>query len=261
MTASDIGPTAGSDQEGFAHGQHHDHAHSHSHRHHVHSHEQREYASFEEANRHHFNETAHQYNDRPDAQKRAAMLGAAMLAAYKFDENMTTVMDFACGTGLISKHLAYSAKSVVGVDISQSMVDQYNRSVNNQGLSPDEMRAVCVGELRENEEQLNGMTFDVIVCASSYHHFTSIDEVTKALVSYLKPGGALLIADLVKDQTSHEVFPDNVHHIVAHKGGFSEEDMRSNFEKAGLKNFTFKIVGSAAHAGHPVSFFLASGDK
>ncbi|KAI5984005.1 hypothetical protein EDD15DRAFT_2312577 [Pisolithus albus] len=49
-------------------------------------------------------------------------------------------MDFACGTGLISRELAPHAKSIVGVDISQNMVDMYNLSVHNQGkISPDEL--------------------------------------------------------------------------------------------------------------------------
>ncbi|KAH7890065.1 S-adenosyl-L-methionine-dependent methyltransferase [Phlebopus sp. FC_14] len=217
--------------------------------------------TLEEANRHHFDETAEQYNDRPDAHKLARKISAAMLQTSLFDEETTTVMDFACGTGLISKGLATHTKSIVGVDISQGMVDHYNRAVNNQGIPPDEMRAICVAELQEDEKQLSGLTFDVIVCASSYHHFSSIEKVTNTLVSYLKPAGSLLVADLMKEENAHEIFPENVHHIVAHKGGFSEDDVRSAFEGASLRNFTFRKVADAKHAGHPVSFFLARGDK
>ena len=43
------------------------------------------------------------------------------------------------------------------------MVDLYNSSVHNQGISPDETKAICVPALEKNEEKLQGMIFDVIV--------------------------------------------------------------------------------------------------
>jgi SAM-dependent methyltransferase len=105
---------------------------------------------------------------------------------YPFDEDSTLVMDFACGTGglepwswhissslpvptlgLLSKELAPYAKSIVGIDISQGVVDRYNLSVSNQGILPEEMRAVCA-ELKGRDEELDGLKFDVItVCGSS----------------------------------------------------------------------------------------------
>ena len=104
---------------------------------------------------------------------------------YPFDEDSTLVMDFACGTGwlepwschissslpvptlgLLSKELAPYAKSIVGVDISQGVVDRYNLSVSNQGILPEEMRAVCA-ELKGRDEELDRLKFDVItVCGS-----------------------------------------------------------------------------------------------
>ena len=68
-----------------------------------------------------------------------------------------------CHIGLISRELAPHSKSIVGVDISQRMVDQYNCGVRNQGISPGKMNAICVSALEENEEKLQGMSFDVIV--------------------------------------------------------------------------------------------------
>lgn len=36
----------------------------------------------------------------------------------------------------------------------------------------------------------------------AYHHFVSIDDITKTLLFFLKPGGTLLIADLVRSQNT-----------------------------------------------------------
>jgi len=214
--------------------------------------------NFKESNKNYFNEHAHQYNDHPEAQGLAQRLGAAMIRAYPFNEDSTLVLDYACGTGLISKELASHAKCIVGVDISQSMIDQYNQSVVNQGIPPEEMRAVCC-DLTAAPDQLDGMKFDVVVCASSYHHFPSIEDVTKALASYLKPGGSLLVADLMKPSSAQELFPSETHHVVPHKGGFEEANIRVVFEGAGLTNFAFVTATTAKKHGHPVQFFLASG--
>jgi cyclopropane fatty-acyl-phospholipid synthase-like methyltransferase len=70
---------------------------------------------------------------------------------------------------LVSKELALHAKCIVGVDISQSMVDQYNQSVANQGIPPEEMRAVCC-DLTAAPDQLDGMKFDVVVVSLLLWH-------------------------------------------------------------------------------------------
>ncbi|KAG2139026.1 S-adenosyl-L-methionine-dependent methyltransferase [Suillus clintonianus] len=241
-------------------GQHHC---SHGHPHSSHHHDHEDQHNLKEFNRNHFDEHAHQYNDHPEARGLARRLGAAMINAYPFKEDSTLVLDYACGTGLISQELAAHAKCIVGVDISQRMVDQYNQSVVNQGIPFEEMRAVCC-DLTAAPDQLDGMKFDVVVCASSYHHFPSIEEVTKALASYLKPGGLLLVADLMKPssaESAQELFPTNAHHIVAHSGGFEEADIKAVFEGAGLINFAFVTACKAKKHGHSVQLFLASGTK
>jgi len=49
------------------------------------------------------------------------------------------------------------------VDLSQNMVDVYNRKVWQQGISKDVMEAICL-ELKEGQgDQLNGRKFDFII--------------------------------------------------------------------------------------------------
>lgn len=67
--------------------------------------------------------------------------------------------------GLLSRELLPYVRSIVGVDISQRMVEEYNHRAANQGLSVDEMHAVRVDvlSLEENEVQNMKEKFDVIV--------------------------------------------------------------------------------------------------
>ncbi|TFK34901.1 hexaprenyldihydroxybenzoate methyltransferase [Crucibulum laeve] len=211
------------------------------------------------ANQKHFDQSAQTY-DSPQAIELARRSARAMRRVYEFDENTTCVMDFACGTGLISHQLAPYAQTIVGVDISQRMVDRYNEQVGNQGISHDEMQAICA-DLQGVEGELDGMKFDIVVCASSYHHFDSISSITRTLAYFLKPGGTLLVIDLLKAEhlDLDALFPDHLHHLVAHKGGFREEELRKAFDDGGLKGFEFSDAVNVKKKGEDLKLFIAKG--
>ncbi|KAG8746138.1 hypothetical protein FRC10_006004 [Ceratobasidium sp. 414] len=196
---------------------------------HAHNHQP---AGLLEANRQHFDSQAHVhgYDANPTVQKLAKECSSAILKAVPFDEDKTVVMDYACGTGeprieiqeetnphgssgLLSRALAPHTRTLIGVDISSKSVDYYNECVANQGVSDDEMRAVCV-ELKERgtegPDAFDGIEFDVVVCTNAYHHFDDVRVITKILTSYLKPGtGTLLVIDLIRSSTSESLHKDH----------------------------------------------------
>ncbi|KIY45509.1 S-adenosyl-L-methionine-dependent methyltransferase, partial [Fistulina hepatica ATCC 64428] len=196
---------------------------------------------------------------------RVSRLSKAFLKAYPFDSETTVVMDFACGTGLVSRALCSYARNVVGVDISPNMVDEYNRRVMDQGIPSDEMHAVLAHIDSPTPEGLENIQFDVIVCAASYHHFPSIEETTVSLARFLKTGGVLMVADLLRSPNAHEIFDHgdarSEADLVAHPGGFEEGTIRSAFEMAGLKSIHFGNAATAKKNGHEVKFFIATGVK
>ncbi|KAG8769114.1 hypothetical protein FRC12_005168 [Ceratobasidium sp. 428] len=232
-----------------------------SHVHHHHHH----HSSVLEANREHFDSQAHVhgYETNEIAQTLAKKCGAAILKAFPFDEDKTVAMDYACGVGLLSQTLAPHTRTLIGVDISPKSVTYFNERVANQGISSDEMRAICV-ELKERgvgePDALDGIEFDVIVCTNAYHHFDDIGVVTKTLASYLKPGtGTLLVIDLIRSPTSESLHKDHGH-VVAHKGGFVEEAVRDAFVKtANLQNFTFEVAFDMSQREKSVDLFIAKG--
>jgi len=211
-----------------------------------------------EANRHHFNEMAHTYDDLPLAVQLSRDSADAMKELYDFNEDSTVMLDYACGTGLISQNLAPNCKQIVGVDVSEKMVEHYNKRVSNQGIPPEEMHAVCTDLSGKGE--LDGLEFDVIVCAQAYHHFPSIEDVTKNLFSYLKQGGALLVVDLVRGKHAAD-FHSHGKNIIAHRGGFVESEIRAVFEGAGLEKFEWSIAAEVSSQGRELELFIAKGVK
>jgi len=177
----------------------------------------------------------------------------AMRKAYPFDEDSTEMLDFACGKGLIARGLAPYCKSVVGVDNNQAIVDSFAEMVNNQGIPPEEMRVVC-GDLKGEHSELGGQKFDVVVCSAAYHHFELVNDTTRTLAFFLKPGGCLLVVDFMK--TEQPIQED-----VPHRWGFTEEDIRKAFNDAGLERFSFDQFTKAKFHGQSVDLFLAKGTK
>ncbi|KAF5373592.1 hypothetical protein D9758_000800 [Tetrapyrgos nigripes] len=217
-------------------------------------------------NRTHFDsgDTAESYDDHPLHAEMAKRIGRAILDGYPFDDETTTVLDFACGTGLNSRQLAPYVKSIIGVDISQKMVNKYNERVSNQGIPFDEMKAICV-DLRGADEELDGMKFDVVMCCMSYHHLSSesLLRTTRTLSFFLKEGGYLFVADVQSTLEQADIFGDSLctSDVVAQKTGFSEEQMADLFARAELRSFEFSRVTQAVKNGRNVNIFLARGIK
>lgn len=222
---------------------------------------------YKEANRQWFDSKAHNneggYEAQPAAQEVADKISIAILDAFAFDKSQTVMMDFACGTGMISQRLAPHAKSIIGVDISPKSVEFFNERVAKQGVPPEQMKAICA-DLTERDKVENdlfdGTLFDVVVCSAGYHHLEDVDAITKALVSYLKPGvGTLVIVDFLESPEAEHILKSHGH-IVANTTGFSEEMIKSTFvSKGGLQNFSFKPACQALMHGKNVNMFVAKG--
>ena len=102
-------------------------------------------------------------------------------------------------------------------------------------------------------------------CSQAYHHFRSIDATTCILASLLKPQtGILLVSDLRKGPHAHEfrrpcTHTHDNHHNVVHRGGLTENEVRTSFTRAGLVNIGFEIIHNVRKDGRDVEIFLAQG--
>nr|XP_036580878.1 methyltransferase domain-containing protein [Colletotrichum truncatum]KAF6788950.1 methyltransferase domain-containing protein [Colletotrichum truncatum] len=171
------------------------------------------------------------------------------------DSKSVRLLDYACGTGLISRALAQFTTRCVGIDISENMVAVYNARAENQGLSAAEMRAYQ-GDLTDPSDPdpaaFSGAEFrdfDVAGVGLGFHHFDDPKLSAKRLVERLRPGGVLIILDFLPHEKMHHGLP--AAHTVKHHG-FSEEEMRGIFEQAGAGlDFAMEELGSGiVFGGH-----------
>lgn len=203
--------------------------------------------SLGDANKSHFNTNASQYDKHPTRLVLAQKSANAILAEAKkhslLDSEKTRVLDFACGTGLVSQHIASHVKFILGVDTSEGMIKEFNMKCFNQGIKPDEMKAVCVDLTTGNDSlsseqllaKLGGSSappdpFDFIICSQAFHHITDVSAIIKILALLLKPNGYLFVVDLINHpEYSDKFHHKSAHHTVAHKGGFTLDEIKQAF--------------------------------
>ncbi|KAI0085964.1 S-adenosyl-L-methionine-dependent methyltransferase [Irpex rosettiformis] len=240
---------------------HHHHHHHHEHHHHDAG---KEHSDFAGANEAYFDAGAEKNDVQPEWVKLAHDAVEAILKAYpeSFDKDKTQVLDFACGTGLVSRELFPHVNSILGIDISQASVDVYNRHVTEQGISPEKLKAVKT-LLKGEDGELDGNKYDVVVCTAAYHHFDDVNDITRILASFIKPGGSLVITDTMPEASigSAPEMYERVAHVVPHQHGFTEEQTRAIFEKAGLKDVDYRFGADASYEGRKLTFFIARAIK
>jgi 2-polyprenyl-3-methyl-5-hydroxy-6-metoxy-1,4-benzoquinol methylase len=84
--------------------------------------------------------------------------------------------------GLVSQHIAPHSKSLLGVDISQAMVNQFQKKAEK---GSGNMRAAVV-ELRGVEGELDGAKFDVIIVSHLFFPFSPKSQNKTTLTYFSK---------------------------------------------------------------------------
>jgi ubiquinone/menaquinone biosynthesis C-methylase UbiE/DNA-binding transcriptional ArsR family regulator len=161
-----------------------------------------------------------------------------------------TVADLGSGEGLLSQLLARRAKKVIAVDNSEKIVAFGANKAKKLGLKNLEFR---LGDL-ENPP-LDAESVDLVVLSQALHHAKDPARAIQSAARLLKPGGQLMILDLLAHQfdKARELYGDLWL-------GFPESDLHKWLEAAGLKKIEVTVV---AEEDQPPNFktVLASGER
>ncbi|KAJ6017306.1 hypothetical protein N7451_000685 [Penicillium sp. IBT 35674x] len=219
---------------------------------------------FTEANRKYFDQLATTYQDKFADSMR--MLSEQTLANRLWISDLWTdtvaqdqeirMLEYACGPGNISMTLAPFLTQIIGIDVSDNMVAEFNRNVNLLGLADKAMSHTA--DLLAEDVPVEFavapyMDLDVLTVSMALHHFEQPDRALKQLGARLKKGGVCFIIDLVADSGhghdhSHNhdhgerqrEFGNAAHTVKSH--GFSLENMRELFQGAGFDGVEYKVL-------------------
>jgi len=118
---------------------------------------------------------------------------AAVLAAAEVGPG-DQVVDLGCGTGRLSLPLAEHGARVLAVDVSPAMVRRLESKAHERSVSGLDGLAAPIENL-----SLPAGSVDLIVSSYALHHLRDADKdrLVKAAYQWLRPGGTLLVADMM----------------------------------------------------------------
>ena len=120
-------------------------------------------------------------------------------AAWVFERLPRTtddlVLDVAAGTGHAARQLAPSVRAVVAVDATAEMLRQGRAAAEREGRRNI---VFLVGDATDLPFLDAG--FDVVLCRFALHHFEWPETPVAEMRRCLRPGGRLVVADLVSDR-------------------------------------------------------------
>ncbi|MBN1907111.1 MAG: class I SAM-dependent methyltransferase [Deltaproteobacteria bacterium] len=141
-------------------------------------------------------------------------------------KNTMDVMDFGCGTGLLTFQIQPLVHSVTGVDSSQGMLDVYNKRINELRLN--NVKALYLD--LDRGDTLSG-AYDLVMSNTTMHHIRDLKPLFHQFHDIMVPGGCLCIADLDLDDGMFHDDNTGVFH-----SGFDRAAMKEVFTEAGFDN-------------------------
>jgi len=136
------------------------------------------------------------------------------------------VLDFGCGTGLLTFALQPFVRSITGVDSSHGMLDVFKTKIKEQNLNN-----VKANYLDLDKGDVLECSYHLIVSSMTLHHVKNISFLLKQLYSILLPSGQLAIADLDLDDGQFHSNNDGVFHF-----GFDRKNLHRMFINAGFRH-------------------------
>jgi SAM-dependent methyltransferase len=103
-------------------------------------------------------------------------------------------LDVAAGTGHAARWLAASVRAVVAFDVTAAMLERGQAAAAAAGL-----RNIVFARGDAAALPFPDGSFDVVVCRFAVHHFEDPAVVLEEMLRCLRPGGQLVVADLVAD--------------------------------------------------------------
>lgn len=135
-----------------------------------------------------FNAQANHW-DTDRRKQRAKQISALIREKLEFTGD-EVLLDYGCGTGLISFNLSQGVGTVVGYDSSLQMLEVFNSKIDSNKI------------LSTNSLESYNNHFDCVVSSMVFHHIMNLDETLDDIYRILKVDGKLLIVDLDLDDGS-----------------------------------------------------------
>lgn len=113
----------------------------------------------------------------------------------KYAEPHHALLDFACGTGIVTTQIAPDVDRVLAIDISPQMIEAAQDKAESKALTNVDFRTTDIQTLDTAEH-----TFDLILAFNILHYLPDVNAALTRIHALLKPGGYFISAtDCIRD--------------------------------------------------------------
>lgn len=193
-----------------------------------------------------FDKKAATWDENPGRVRLAGDIARAILEEKILSPAMN-VLEFGCGTGLLTLQLSPLVHSITGVDGSRGMLSVLKAKIEDKGLTNIKIQLIDPSGGRI----LNG-GYHAVVSSMTLHHVKEIGPLIGQFHRVMLPGGALCLADLDPDEGKFHGENDTVFHQ-----GFDRKMLQKVLSEAGfdiVRDKTAAIVERTAPGGSPETF-------
>jgi ubiquinone/menaquinone biosynthesis C-methylase UbiE len=177
-----------------------------------------------------FDKQAAAWDDNPVRRELTGAIAAFICQAIPLNKQFS-VLDYGCGTGLLSFLLSDKVGSICAADVSDGMLEQVRKKIAAGNVENIEAVNFDITKAKPTKKNL-----DLIVSAMAMHHIEDSAGAITKLAQLLKPGGWLAIADLcAEDGSFHEAG-------VAVHNGFEPEEIAKHIKSLKMASVIYKNV-------------------
>ena len=161
-----------------------------------------------------------------------------------------SVLDFGCGTGLVTLELGPRVGAITGADTSPIMLKTMADKAKTLGL------AVKTLELDSTGTDDLGGPYDLIVSSMTLHHVADVPALFRQFARHLRPAGQVALADLDAEGGSFHEASVSIHHR-----GFPREQIQAWLGEAGFQEIRLETATVTRKQGKDYPVFLATARK
>jgi 2-polyprenyl-3-methyl-5-hydroxy-6-metoxy-1,4-benzoquinol methylase len=193
-----------------------------------------------------FDTVAATWDEDPNRIALARAVGAAIAERMPLSPT-AQVMDYGCGTGLLTLALAPHVGHLTGADTSAGMLAMAQQKIAAAGIGH-----VSTMLLEAGDGYRIAGEYDGIVSSMTLHHVPEPDRLMKDFRAHLRPGGFVALADLDReDGTFHKPGITDVYHL-----GFDRAQVRAWLEAGGFTDVQDTTVFVHKRNGREYPVFL-----
>jgi len=156
----------------------------------------------------------------------------SMLVAATHAGADDTVLDVACGPGLVASAFARVARHVTGIDLTPAMIERARELAAQQQLGNITFQVGDVVPL-----PFPSATFSIVVSRFAVHHFPDPAAVLEEMRRVCRPGGRVTIADLIASADPQKAAAFHRMEILrdpSHARALTLAELRELFRAAGF---------------------------